>query len=394
MRISQAPRDTSRCPNILDIRVDDPIVIEELASRDTLEAKRDYGEELLELGARVARTQRPVTAADRLKETFQTFQEQTEKRYETWSDRLEDQVESTQRSTAQVTERTERVLRNVMERLEQNVGLAEGTSQRLALSFKERLETTLTGLGAQVDRAEQVIAAGLQREQALLAQQNLREQASRKGTEFEELVKTDLQRFGRGRGDLVELTGTKTSSGGSSKKGDLFYQMKVGDRVIPIVIECKDKQLSLTGTNPFRLTELEEAMNERGGQYGIVVANLAQNVDDEGPRFPVLQCFGEDRFVVLVDREQEHPVALETVLHLIHRRESETKSNSSSDLDIAAVSHAIEKLQIASQQFRGLKSTCTNLGTQLAKMRQQLDDLDGSIDDQTEELKALLGLAA
>jgi hypothetical protein len=79
MNIHQISRDhQSRCPKILDIRIDDPTVIEELATRDSLEAQREYGEELLELGVRVARTHRPVSEADRVIEAYEGFERRTE----------------------------------------------------------------------------------------------------------------------------------------------------------------------------------------------------------------------------------------------------------------------------------------------------------------------------
>ena len=391
---SNSRGSASRCPTILDIKIDDPAVIDELKSRDTLEAKREYGEELMELGARVVRTHRPVTAADQVTEAFRDFQERSERDYDELSSKLEEKAVSTQATVTEVYERAERVLKSVLEELEEGASRSEERTENVVGHFKERLEGTLRELGQQVSRAEQVIAAGLEREQALITQQNLRNQSSSKGTSFEERVKNQLQNFGRGRGDLVELTGTKSSAGTSSKKGDIFYQMKVGDRVVPVVIECKDEKLAMRGTNPFQLPGLETSMRERGGEYGIVVANLKQNSDEDGPRFPALQMFGQDRFVVLVDRDQEHAIALETALQLIQQRASEKKQGSEVTMDIAAVSQAIENIQITSEQFRGLKTTCTNLGTQLARMRSQLDELDHSLDDQTLHLKSLLGLAA
>ena len=192
----------------------------------------------------------------------------------------------------------------------------------------------------------------------------------------------------------MERTGATPAPGTTNKKGDLFYQMQVGDRHIPIAIECKDEQLTMSGAKPFCLPELESAMRTRGGDYGIVVANLAQNLTDGRPKFPVLQPFGDDRFVVLVDREQESPVALEAVLCLIHRAETLRQAEEATAIDMGAVSQAVESIVRTSTEFKTLKATCTSLGDQVAKMRSQLDTMGGALQGQTKELKSLLGLAA
>lgn len=418
-------RARTRNPKILDIHINDPVVLEELGTRDTLEAKRDYGEELLELGARVARTHRPVAEAREVSRVFEEQSLRAEERERASLDRIDDHAETTraslarlksrmrsemstlvatvnrdteaqQRAIADLHERTERSLRNLLEGVESGLERAGGDSRELVSLFKERLSSTLADLRAQVDRAEQVIASGLERERALLDRRDLTDQASsRKGADFEALVTQDLTRFGLGRGDLVERVGNRASAGSSSKKGDVLYQMRVGDRTVPIILECKDEALRVGGSNPFYLSDLDTSMRERGAEFGIVVSTLQQNSGQGGTKFPVLQFFGDNRFVVLIDRESEQPVALETVLHLIYQNVSQKKLQKESQMiNLAEVGHALQRLIETQSKFSSLKCTCTNLGKQVADMRAQLESMDDSLDEQTDHLKSLLGLAA
>lgn len=423
---TERPRGRSaRNPKILDIRIDDPVVLEELRTRDTLEARKEYGEELMELGARVARTHRPASEARQVAEVFEEQARRNEERERASLDRIDDHMQSTrsklghlksrmrsemstlvatvnrdteaqQRAIAQLHERTERALKSLLQNVESGVARAGGDSEKLAALFKERLQCTLIDLKNQVNQAEQVIASSLARESALLDQRTLRGQTSqRKGVDFELLVTGDLTRFSKARGDLVEHVGAKTSSGASSKKGDILYQMKVGDRQVPIVLECKDEALRTGGSNPFYLGDLETAMRERGGEFGIVVSTLDQNRSADGSRFPVVQFVGQDRFVVLIDREQDPPVALETVLHLIHHSVSDKKlKDGGPAINLIEVGQALQRITETHTRFSTLKRTCTNLGNQVADLRSQLDVMDDSLDDQTNQLKALLGLAA
>lgn len=424
-RNTRPGRTCARNPKILDIRIDDPVLLAELQTRDTLEAKRDYGEELMELGARVARTHRPVSEATQVCQIFEEQARRADERERVSLDRIDDHAETTrasltrlksrmrsemstliatvnrdteaqQRAIADLHQRTERSLKSLLEGVESGVERAGGDSQELVSIFKERLSSTLSDLRAQVERAEQVIASSLEREQSLLDRRDLVGQTShRKGMEFETLVAQELASFGASRGDLVERVGSQASTGTSSKKGDVLYQMRAGGRLVPVILECKDEALRMSGSNPFYLADLETAMRERGAEFGVVVSTLDQNLGNDGSKFPVLQFFGDNQFVVLIDRENDHPVALETVMHLIHQSVSQKKlKEGATAIDLGEVAQSLQRLSETHSRFSSLKRTCTNLCHQVESMRAQLDGMDDSLDDQTDHLRRLLGLAA
>ena len=404
---------SSHCPQILQIKIDDPVVMRELALRDTPDAQAEYGEELLEIGARVVQSTRPATEAAQVAGVLEGFQRKSQQQSEAIADKLDQHIDRTReeltsatetmeretdahaQSLLQLRQHTEEILSAAVARMEDGLVRNEADYERMAETFESSLRRALAELNSQVGRAEQVVSSGLAREEALLAQAGLREQASsRKGAAFEQLMLQDLRTFASGRGDLVELTGATASSGGTDKKGDLFYSMDVEGRTVPIVLECKDQKLTTSGKNPLCLAELETAMEKRGGQYGIVVANLEPNSADGHPNVPVLSFHGENRFVVLVDREQPHPVALETVLRLIHQKEKSKPAAEKKEFDVNAVSAVVEKLVRNTSEFRYLRSTCTNLSNSLLDLRERIQGLEDQQKAHAADLQALLTEAA
>lgn len=90
------------------------------------------------------------------------------------------------------------------------------------------------------------------------------EKTSLKGSNFEEIVLDRLEKMAQPFNDIVEYIGNTPEIGGSSKKGDYFYSLKEG---IKILIEAKDDNQGLKPS----LDYLNNAMTSRGCSFGILV---------------------------------------------------------------------------------------------------------------------------
>ena len=387
-------------PKNIVVPIRDPHVESTLSRWDTLERQAEVAEDLMEIGALVGTIYSPMNSTLQISEELQRQQrrmlEESSRHQAAMRRNAEDSVEALERMEerlartaiqtesalhelrAQTTNAVEALLKQLKQELQENSQDAHGVLER----FEQSAQRTLDDLDTQLSRTEQAIAGAALLEKSAHVQ----------GEDFEKRVYRDLKNFGRPRGDLVERVGTRSEAGTFSKKGDLLYHLKTPEGTVRVAIECKNRDLTLTGKDRFCLPELEEAMDERGADFGLVVAPLDKNSDENGcGDFPPLQQMGEKRFVVLLDENMTTPVALETALLWVERQLQSADANASvPGVDLESIQQSVERIVRVSSQCRSLKKTSTNLVKTAARLRQQLDEFDEELKKETRILNDLL----
>lgn len=374
----------------LTIEVNDPTLAAQLDGQ-TYEEQCATAEDMAELGARVIKHSRPVEAAEQVLTQFSRYQEFTKQQ----SDRiLADRARELTRMREQQLELEERINR----RFEIMVQALEAATQATIRAFelyRRQQEQQITGVIGELHHQSELIGANA----AQLVQQNqhLKELAAEqetnpdKGVKFEGRVVRRLRRFAEGRGDTVEAVGAQPGEGGHGKKGDVLYSMRLGHRQVKIIIECKDRRLPQGSSNPYFTGDLAQAMKDRACDYGIVVATLQENQDENGPRIPMLLSRNKTQLVVLVDKDAPQYVGLEAALWIIAARAS--RPGAHAELDLDAIRASVQRLTDRTQRLSQLKATCTTAAKGVLQLREELDQIDSAFSQELAQLEAAIKAA-
>lgn len=380
----------------ITIEQNDPPLIRQLSLLPTHEERCQKAEELAEMGARMVDQFSPVNSASLVIDSFTQHQQWTQNQTEELMDDFQEELKRTREYMLEIENRTAKHLDAM------NQTLAAATQavthsfsqfakeqQAHAIAVMQNLEDTTGDMQAAIEHAQAQAQAW---QQVAEAQEG---SSSKKGQKFETKVGLRLRNFANGRGDTVESVGATPAPGSTSKKGDLVYHLKSGDRQIPIVIECKDKAMTQSGSNPFFLRDLETAMQDRGCEYGLVVGSLDENSDEHGPRFQVFQPIDDKRFVLLVDENAPQYVALEAALHLISRTQRKTEEPKKvAPVDLRAMASTVEKMTAKSRKLSGMKGDCTRIIKTVSLLRKNIGMLQDEISRDLRGMELLLNQAA
>lgn len=230
----------------------------------------------------------------------------------------------------------------------------------------------LENVKGQVAKAEEIVRAQKELEEAQ------KKQSYRSGNTFEERVYDFVLSFASPRGDLAVYTGTQTETSG--KVGDIFYAINLDgmwEQVARIALELKNSSCTASGKNAFYMEDLKRAMDNRGCDYGITVLCLEKNCLPDGmPRFPYLQSYPGNRFVVMVDEEVRMPVALEACIHLIKHQAQARMDNKEMQVDWKRIDVAVQNAMSVLGRFRSLKSNVSGTIKSLEEIRGRIDEME------------------
>lgn len=175
--------------------------------------------------------------------------------------------------------------------------LLSGEHGVLLDAVDERVERLIDALDTRADGFARLRAVG--------------ETAAAKGIAFEDLVAPVLERSFAPFGDVVEDTSRTAGVDGRSKHGD-FTVTLAGEDTGRVAVEVKDRPtLKLTGASG-ALTALRQAMANRDAQVGILVcATPTPALASQR-----LRLYGADQILVLLDKDDPDPLALEIACQL------------------------------------------------------------------------------
>ena len=193
-----------------------------------------------------------------------------------------------------------------------------------------------------------------------------RAKSAAKGVDFEDLLEAMLGDIARGPGDLVERTGTAAGDVIRSKKGDFVLTVNPAHTAgaeLRIVIEAKDRAMSVRQMRD----EIRAAKTNRGGRGRAWSCSPRPTPRAGSPRStsaPATSTASSTRRR-RTRRTFEAAIRLARLLALVSTREREV------EVDAPAVKAALDGVREQLDLIKGLKSTLTSIGNELAGRRRR-----------------------
>jgi len=211
------------------------------------------------------------------------------------------------------------------------------------------------------------------------------ERGTAKGRSFEEAVFEAVDAIARGQGDDCDAVGDLRGAGG--RKGDVVVDVEgcSGPPRGRIVFEAKNAQTSRKRA----LAELEEAMTQRGADYGVWVVPA----EDRLPaRAPALREVNGDKLFVVYDPEEGSRLALEVAYSLARARVLMARGGGEG-LDPSALRAEVERALGAMEDVRRVKSQLTSAASGIEEARRILDAMAERVRAHLREVDALVARA-
>jgi hypothetical protein len=200
-----------------------------------------------------------------------------------------------------------------------------------------------------------------------------RAKSAAKGVDFEDLLEAMLGEIARGANDLLERTGTEAGNDGRSKKGDFVLTLDPTvshGSELRVVIEAKDRQVSGREMRD----ELRAARQNRDAAIGLVVFSPAHAPTGIAP----FDVRGGDVYAV-VDPADPDAATLEAAVKLARLLAVATLREREAEVDVAAVSQALDQIRATLDTIRGLKTQLTGISNASAGVSGALDKLREAI---------------
>jgi len=182
-----------------------------------------------------------------------------------------------------------------------------------------------------------------------------RAKSAAKGADFEDLLEAMLGDLARGSNDLLERTGTEAGNDGRSKKGD--FVLTLDPAVSPgcelrVVIEAKDRAVSGREMRE----ELRAARTNRDACVALVVFSPAHAPTGIAP----FDVRGGNVYAV-IDPADPDPSTLEAAVKLARLLAVASLREREAEVDVAAVSQALDQIRATLDNIRGLKTQLTSI---------------------------------
>jgi hypothetical protein len=206
-------------------------------------------------------------------------------------------------------------------------------------------------------------------EAASRARADERARGTAKGVEFEDLVEVGLAELARGVGDFLERTGTEAGDALRSKKGDFVLTIdpsRTGGRELRVVVEAKDRALS----RRMLAEELTAARANRGAAIALAVFTPEHAPAGVSP----FALVGTDVYAVY-DPEADGGVGLEAAFRVARVMALLTLRETGGQVDVAAVTEALQDVQFAVDNVRKMKARLTTIGSAAQEVSSLLDEL-------------------
>ncbi len=213
-----------------------------------------------------------------------------------------------------------------------------------------------------------------------------RKKGTQKGKDFEQFIYSHLDEIAHVFEDTVDMTGDTPGKLPNNKTGDMVITLNpkhTGGVQKKLVVEVKDKKMTLKGKDNLFL-ELDEAMQNRGADFGIFIWSKNYAADEVG----VFRTYPPLKIVCTVDLEEEEPDMLPVEMaYKIARAEvinqlkgEEVKINRDQLKDL--ITKAINRINQAS----AIKSSITKITNSLDSVK---DEITALKDDSIEILKEI-----
>ena len=210
------------------------------------------------------------------------------------------------------------------------------------------------------------------------------QKGTQKGVEFEEYCGNFISDIAKGYGDKLEATGGTAGLIAGNKKGDHVYTIE--DTGKKIVLEMKD--YSRPQSMPKLESYMDEAIQNRGAEYGIVVSKRKSGFPQH---VGIFQEFGNNLFVALTTEESEDAELQNELLTIALPWARLRLKQKSGTVDSELIIQKIESAQRNMKKFSNIKTKCTSIKNTSDEISDDLDDLrdliKADLDDVSKSLK-------
>lgn len=213
-----------------------------------------------------------------------------------------------------------------------------------------------------------------------------RDRGTAKGRTYEEAVFAALDAIALAQGDDAQAVGDLRGAGG--RKGDVVVELDAcaGPARGRIVFEVKTSRLS----RPAAVRELDEAREQRGADYAILVV---PHEEDVPARLQQLREIGGDKLVVAYDPEDESQLPLEVAYKLARARVLMTRAEDDG-IDAGALRDGLAAARGAMDDVRNIKTGLTNASAGIQAARAALETVEKAVRTRLDEIDAVLAASA
>ena len=179
---------------------------------------------------------------------------------------------------------------------------------------------------------------------------------TQKGIKFEEFCEPFLNEAARVYSDTVEPTGTITTKGGDSKKGDFVVTLDgIGKK---IVFEMKHRE---TMTVPKIKNELSEAMENRNADYAVLVSRSKSMMSRDVGWF---NEYDKNKLLCALAETDDDDDVNTWIIEMAYRWARSrvvSASDSHLDIDTETVKQNVLDIESSVSRMNGIKRQCKNI---------------------------------
>jgi hypothetical protein len=242
-----------------------------------------------------------------------------------------------------------------------------------------RLKTSIQG---QIDRLRDKIEEQATEEET---KEQIKQRTTLKGDDFEDTVGSLLSELVYGTSHELEPTGEKIGELTNRKVGDFVLTLaETGQR---IVVEAKSDQ---SYSQPAIKEELEDAIENRDADYGIIVFEAESQVPDKVGYF---HEFDNDRLSVALSSDEEEelePGYLRIAFSWARTRAIQLHVDTGTELDPEAIQTEVGELEDEIAQFSTIRKKTTSIKKTANEIDEELDQIEGEVKSRLTDIRAEL----
>ena len=213
-------------------------------------------------------------------------------------------------------------------------------------------------------------------------EQELRQRTTLKGDDFEEQIDELLSDLVYGTSHEVEFTGETVGEIGDRKVGD--FVLTLNDTGQRIVVEAKSES---GYTQPRIKQELEDAIENRDADYGIIVFECESYVPDKVGYF---HEFDSERLCVTLSENEDddvEPGFLRIAYNWAATRAVQNYADAGSALDPEAVQDAVGEVKGSIDRFSTIRKKTTSIRGTANEIDEELDEIEGEVKTELTDIR-------
>jgi hypothetical protein len=214
------------------------------------------------------------------------------------------------------------------------------------------------------------------------ATDSIKEKTVLKGADFETEIMAALEKIAQNYGDVPDNVSTRPGLLKNSKKGDFVVQLSGSDK--KIVLEAKESKYSLAKI----IEEMDEAIENRGADYGIFVEKYVEDLPDSVGWFNEYK----GRYLVVALKSRDGQNDYDNLANIAYKwariRALSLDADSNGSFKTLDVKDEMTKIGNSISKFRTIRTYCTNASEAVENIRSEVRNIEKEIKDSLDEVLA------